>query len=156
MGQKILKVIHENHEVRLHLEFKPKGRGRIRQESYECRLGKVNDHWELRVQRRPPDGSTLRFGQHLSPDMLPRGSYFDLSRSTKALNGLSDWAASQGFEIERDPDNRRALLVPAVVALTLRLPRKLHEELRRRVYKRSAESINSEIIEILKGEKPRL
>jgi len=150
------KKIHETHEVRLICEYRLNGPNSQHREEYWCRLGKVDEEWQIRVQRRPPDGHRLRFGDRFAPDGLPRDSFFDLSASPKALPALNAWAAIHGYSVEPDKQKKRGVLLPTMITLSLRLPRELHDKLRQRVFERSAESINAEIAAILSGQKRAL
>lgn len=156
MDTGVLKRILENHEIRLSCEYSSRDLAQPQREQYECRLGRVDDHWELRVQRRPPDGHRLKFGQQLTPGLLPAGSYFELSTAPRALAGLKAWSGAFDYEIEHDQQLMRAVLWPREVILSLRLPRRVMDRLRRQAAEDNPQSINAEIVDILEGRRPAL
>lgn len=156
MESGVLKRILENHEIRLCCEYGPAEPAKPRHERYECRLGRVDDNWELRVQRRPADGHRLKFGQQLSPGLLPGGSYFELTADSRVLDGLRAWSAAFEYEVEHDVEHNRALLLPREVSLTLRMPRRVLDRLRHSAAADTPQSINAEIVDILEGRRPAL
>jgi len=152
MDRQILKVIHENYEIRLRCRYTSVNTGLDVHEEYECRLGRVDDRWDLRVQRRPPDGHRLKFGQQLTPNLLPSYSHFGEVGSDRVVSGLKAWAGRFDFEVEDSGDGRHKLL-PKEVSVTLRLPRRMYEDLERRSGIEPDWSLNDEVIETLRGKR---
>ena len=152
MERQVLKVIHENHEVRLHCRHVSRNSGFETSEQYECRLGRVDDRWDLRIQRRPPDGHRLKFGQQLNPSLLPERSRFNHVHSPQAVEGLKAWAERFDYELEDDLSGGLTLL-PREVTVSLRLPRKLFEQLEQRSSVEPGWSLNAEIVATLRGQR---